>query len=152
MYSLRESMIFGKYMGKSPAQIVFQDPNWVFWWAEEHKLYGAMGQWLLEVARKAKAIRLRTFAGEQLVVKYTSDPTTRRLVGVEIFPCAEPIPPEYSRTVDLSYSRRLNPSDKRGGEILASAVREHLFGPGVRITRRRADDFFAEDRHFAIGD
>jgi len=77
---------------------------------------------------------------------------TKKLVAVEIFPCAEPIPPEYSRTVDLSYSRRLNPNDKLGGEILARAVREHLFGLGVRITRRRADDFFADDRHFVIGD
>ena len=152
MYQLRESMLFGKYMGKSPAQIVLQDPNWVFRWAEEGKPRNSIEQWLHKVATRARAIRLRPLDGVEQVVNYTFDRSVGRLVAVDIFPCAEPVPQECSRAVDLSYSHGFNPQDTLGGQLLARTVKIHLFGQGVRITRKLADDFFENDANFVIGE
>jgi len=152
MYEFRESMLFGKNMGKSPAQIVLQDPNWVFRWAEKGNPRNSIEQWLLKVATRARAIRLRPLGCVERVVRYRCDEISGRLVAVEIFPCVEPVPQECSRTVDLSYSHRFNPQDTRSGQLLARAVKTHLFGQGVRITRKLADDFFANDENFVIGE
>ena len=56
-----------------------------------------------------------------------------------------------SRVIDLGFPRRCKQYDKLGGKNLLACVREHVFGNrNIRITKKLAEDFFADDDNFLL--
>jgi len=147
---------FGRYQGKTLPQVLFTDPDWFFWAVEEGAFRSKPG--LVEeaelLARRAKRVRIPERLGD-VVAQYWVDPLSCRFARVEVVPRAEAASDEEglllrARVFDLSAPRRLAPYDKSGGRKLIGALKALVFGgTSVKMTRARAEAFFADPDNFA---
>jgi hypothetical protein len=59
---------FGRYKGKTLPEIIVLDLDWFFWMLP--KLYGQLGTEALDLARKARAIKIPRRDRQKLEVEY----------------------------------------------------------------------------------
>ena len=146
---------FGSHKGKTLPQIAFLEPDWLFWAVETGACHGALHREAAEVERRARCIRIPNDPAGLLVAKYLFDPITGKFSHLQIVPATRPLHEGAGRTmrkpfIDLSVPRSISEYDKLGGSILTSRVRNLFFGDGSKMSRARADSFFASKNNFAL--
>jgi hypothetical protein len=142
---------FGKYKGMTLPQILLKDPDWFFWIAP--KLYGRLRDEANELVRKAKAIKIPGARRKKKVVEYKRDDQhPPRFLGFQIVEANSYMNGKYctrSKYLDLSFVRRSRPYDKAGSRRLVRDFCRNYFGRNKRLTRRRCEAFFNNERNFA---
>lgn len=144
---------FGKHDGKTLPQIVLSDPDWFFWAFYEgvfNNKSAALKRDAEDVALRAKAIRPRDPARPSVEYYFLPGRGFARLEFVE-----EDRPRHEGGSwtvrlerIDLSTPRGYKDYDKTGCRILLAAVKDHL--GMTRVTRKIADEFFADDSNFFL--
>jgi hypothetical protein len=149
---------FGKHKGKSLPQVIFADPDW-FFWALENKVFdkraGLRSEANLLNAR-ARSIKPPTDEFSDPVVEYLVHRPTMKFGRFEVVPRSRELheggsPAFRSDLIDMSVPRRIAKYDKLGCKSLIASLKHYLFGgEAARITRARAESFFADAANFRI--
>lgn len=147
---------FGRYKGKTLPRIVFMDPDW-FFRAVENQVFNESPELRAEadeICRKAIRIKLPAAKGANARVEYAIQPHVGKLADVSVITAGTPRHEGSSTFVrdylDLSIAWQIAPYDKFGGQLIARAVKCHVFGTiTVRLTQRRCERFFEDDTKFA---
>ena len=149
---------FGKHRGLTLPQIMFKDPDWVFWmhttgfFQNSH----AHGREADEIYRKSRAIKVPQTGDEQLVAEYIVDPRRHNFRGLDLVPASRPPHQGYSQTfrlpvIDMAKVWEIAKYDKSGYQRLISDLKLYLFGSRrVRMTKQRCEAFFDDDANFAL--
>jgi hypothetical protein len=70
---------FGKYESRTLPEIIMLDPDWFFWMLP--KFNGKLAKEAVEVARKARAIKIPKEKGKKLLVEYRYELDTESMMG-----------------------------------------------------------------------
>jgi hypothetical protein len=147
---------FGKHKGKTLPQIVFADPDWLFWAIEENVFKGPLRREAERIDARARAIRIPNNTAGDLEAEYLVHPPTGKFGNMEIVPAGRP-PHEGSspacrrNVIDLSVPRNISPYDKLGCRTLVSSAKYVLFGStSTRMTKERCEAFFDNPANFAL--
>jgi hypothetical protein len=141
------AITFGKYEGKTLPEIILIDLDW-FYWALP-KLYGKIAEEAQDLARKARAIKIPSPRRKSLEVEYRYERDDR----FRGFTFVKASGAHHSRWsirlpyLDLSLCLRRK-YDKRGGRILLRDFRKNYFGKHKRLTKKRCEKFFSDQRNF----
>jgi len=147
---------FGKHKGNTIPQIMFGDPDWFYWACENGAFKGNLLQEAKYVHARACAIRIPEKDGEKRLVEYTIDWPTGKFGTMAIIPEAQSAGLGASSTsrgkvIDMRVPRNIAKHDKTGYKNFIFALKAILFGdPGYRMTKRRCEEFFEDDRNFAL--
>ena len=138
---------FGKYRGKTLPEIIALDLDWFSWVLP--KLYGKLAEEAEELDRKARAIKIPKGKGNKILVEYQYD-IDDRFCGFEL---VEASSWQYWRSLrlphlDLTWPLREKKYNKRGGRIMIQDFRRHYFGKNKRLTKKRCERFFSDDKSF----
>ena len=149
---------FGKHRGLTLPQIMFKDPDWVFWmhttgfFQNSH----AHGREADEIYRKSRAIKVPQTGDEKMVAEYIVDPRNHNFRGLDLVPASRPPHQGYSQTfrlpvIDMAKVWEIAKYDKSGYQRLISDLKLYLFGSRrVRMTKQRCEAFFDDDANFAL--
>jgi hypothetical protein len=138
---------FGKYKGKTLPEIIVLDPDWFFWMLPN--FYGKLAKEAEDLARKARAIKIPKGKGKKLQVEYQYD-IDGRFYGFE-FVEARSWQYRWSLRlphVDLAWPLRGKKYNKRAGRITIRDFRQLFFGEDKRLTKKRCERFFSNDKNF----
>ena len=143
---------FGKHAGLSLPQIILADADWFFWALYKDVFSGRLADEAKDIAAKAKAIKIPKPDPENWLVEYRYE-DDGRFSEVAFVPADAPSYCAYRRAarlpyLDLSVIRRSRTYDKRGCRNLLRDCRRLYFGDGVRLTKRRCEEFFSKRRNF----
>jgi hypothetical protein len=148
------TLAMGRHRGFSLPQIIFRDADWFFWAWGKGVFTGRYPE-----AHEAKRIYDRAtrvrIPNAELVVEYLTDRSSGRFAGMQLARAGDsPTNPSFLRhVIDLSVPSQLRNYDKSGMKIMIKDFKEIVFGdPKVKMTRRRAEMFFDDDRNFVLGD
>jgi hypothetical protein len=143
---------FGRHIGKTLPQIILCDADWFFWAFNKGVFKGRLADEARELAQKSRLIKIPKRDREGWQVEYSySD--TGRFEGFRFVEADSPWPCE-SRSIrrlpylNLMYARRAKAYDKRGCRKLLGGFRHHYFGDNTRLTKRRCEEFFSNQRNF----
>jgi hypothetical protein len=144
---------FGRYSGKTLPEIIVRDLDWFFWVLP--KLYGKLETEARDLARKVSAIKIPKELGKKLEVEYryefdSGSVLGRRFCGFS-FVKGEAWQSRWTTRLpylDLSFPLRGKTYNKRAGRILIRDFRSHYFGKHKRLTKRRCEAFFSNDKNF----
>jgi len=147
---------FGKHIGKTLPQVIFDDPDWFFNAYEKgyFKNRDNLRAEANEVYERATSIRIPPAETERMVVEYRFDRESHRFSNVEIMPADRPPHSGASLTerfdrFDLSYLRGKKEYDKSGYDNLLSSMKACFFGdPSYRMTKARCEEFFSDNERF----
>jgi hypothetical protein len=153
---------FGKHKGKTLPQVLFQDPDWFFYALKKgiFKKGTPLGREAEELNRKARRIRIPRGAlspskvERKAVAEYTFSHSG--VFGVlEIVPASQSLhsgsPTIRREVIDLGIASERCPYDKLGNRLLIRQAKFILFGSSkYRMTRKRCEEFFGDDRNFVI--
>ena len=149
---------FGKHRGLTLPQVMFKDPDWVFWmhttgfFQNSH----AHGREADEIYRKSRAIKVPQTGDEKMVAEYIVDPRNHNFRGLDLVPASRPPHQGYSQTfrlpvIDMAKVWEIAKYDKSGYQRLISDLKLYLFGSRrVRMTKQRCEAFFDDDANFAL--
>jgi hypothetical protein len=144
---------FGRYTGKTLPEIIVRDLDWFFWMAP--KLYGKLGAEARDLARKLRAVKIPRRLGKKLEVEYRYEFDSGSVLGSRFcgfaFVKGEARPSRWTTQLphlDLSWPLRTKKYDKRAGRILIRDFRLHYFGKHKRLTKKRCEKFFTNERNF----
>ena len=141
------TMPFGKYEGKTLPEIILIDLDW-FYWALP-KLYGKLEAEAQELALKVRAIKIPGPDRKKLEVEYRYERDDRFLGFTFVKASGAHYSRWSTRLPYLNLSRCLRRRYvKRGGRILLRDFRNHYFGKHKRLTKRRCERFFSNQRNF----
>jgi hypothetical protein len=138
---------FGRYQGKTLPEIIVRDADWFFWIVP--KLYGKLAEEAEELYRKARAIKIPKRKGKKILIEYRYD-IDNRFCGFE-FVKASSWQSRYSLRLpylDLTWRLGEKKYNKRGGRIMIQDFRRHYFGKSKRLTTKRCERFFSNDKNF----
>jgi hypothetical protein len=145
-------LTFGKHKGKTLPQIIIADFDW-FYWARDAEIFkGKLAEEADDLMAKATHIRIPKRKPKKWEVEYVSD-RGGRFCGFSFVKCDSPY---YDRTgntlrlpvLDFLVIRRRKKYDKGGYRVFVDGFRRAFFGPRRRITKRRAERFFADRNNF----
>jgi hypothetical protein len=148
----------GRHRGKTLPQIMFIDPDWVYW-ADESNAFRhnrLLQEQACDVAAKAANIKIPSFITGAppvtLAVEYVVDPLTELFSSMEIVPADLSLEGQTSLRsdrIDLSFPRRQKHFDKLGGKLILRDLRRLLLGSARRhMTKRRCEAFFDNPANF----
>ena len=140
-------MPFGKYKGKTLPEIIVIDLDWFFWVLP--KLYGKIAKEAHDLARKVRAIKIPGPRRKRLEVEYLYE-RDDRFRGFTFVKASGAHHSRWSTRLphlDLSLCLRRK-YDKRGGRILLRDFRIYYFGKHKRLTKKRCEKFFSDQRNF----
>jgi hypothetical protein len=145
---------FGKYRGKTLPEIIMKDPDWFFWMLP--KFYRKLAKEAEDLARKARAIKIPKGKGKKLRVEYRYELDTgsilgRRFCGFELVEDSAYYCKKWttrSSHLDLTMPLREKEYNKRGGGFMIKDFRRHYFGENKRLTKKRCERFFSDDKNF----
>jgi hypothetical protein len=144
---------FGKYAGRTLPEIILTDPDWFFWVLP--KLYGRLETEARDLARKARAIKIPKRLGKKLEVEYRYEFDNRSVLGRRFcgfaFVNGEARPSQWKTRLpylDLALPLREKKYNKRAGRILIQDFRLNYFGKHKRLTKKRCEKFFTNERNF----
>ncbi len=149
---------FGKHRGLTHPQIMFKDPDWVYWLHANAllKTNYVRGTEVEEIYRKSRSIKVPQRGDEQLVAEYIVDPRRHNFRGLDLVPISRPPHQGYSQTfrlavIDMAKVWEIATYDKGGYQQLISDLKLHLFGSRrVRMTKQRCEAFFDDDANFVL--
>lgn len=146
---------FGKHKGKTLPQVLFTDPDWFFWAAEEKAMWwGNVPLAEVEkIRRRATSIKIPQTGPEKLVAEYLAHRTAKRFANVKAVPESQPQHQGSTRldVFDLSFARTYAAYDKTGCKSLVKAVKFYLFGSkSYHMTKDRCETFFENDANFVL--
>jgi hypothetical protein len=138
---------FGRYSGKTLPEIIVADVDWFFWVLP--KLYGRLGTEARDLARKARAIKIPKAHRKGCEVEYRFD-VDNRFCGFAFVKTDSRSWKWTTRLphLELAWPLRGRKYDKRAGRILIRDFRNNYFGKRKRLTKRRCEKFFSNDKHF----
>jgi hypothetical protein len=139
---------FGKYEGKTLPEIILIDLDW-FYWALP-KLYGKVEADAQDLARKVRAIKIPGPNRKKLEVEYRYERDDRFRGFTFVKASSSAYHSRWSTRLphlDLSLCLRRK-YDKRGGRILLRDFRIHYFGEHKRLTKKRCEKFFSDQKNF----
>lgn len=147
---------FGKHAGKTLPEIIVLDLDWFFWVLP--KLYGRLETEARDLARKLRAIKIPKRHRRKFEVEYryefdSGSVSGRRFCGFA-FVKGEARPSQWKTRLphlDLASPLRERKYNKRAGRILIHDFRIHYFGKHKRLTKKRCEKFFANERNFVRG-
>ncbi len=143
----------GLHFGRTLPQIVFRDPDWFFWAREQRIFAWPQSHEAERIYRRATAIRVPNCEFGSVVVEYLVDRSSGRFAGMQLVrPGSGATNPNFPRhIIDLSVPRQLHKYDKTGMKIMIKDFKEIVFGDSkIKLTRRRAESFFDDDRNFVL--
>jgi hypothetical protein len=138
---------FGRYKGKTLPEIIGRDLDWFFWMLP--KLYGKLGAEARDLARKVSAIKIPKAHRRECEVEYQFD-VDNRFCGFA-FVKAESRRWKWTTRLphlDLAWPLRGKKYNKRASRILIRDFRINYFGKHKRLTKRRCEKFFSNDKNF----
>jgi hypothetical protein len=132
---------FGKHKGRTLPQIVFTDPDWLFW-AMENNVFAKRPLLKSEadtIWKRAQRIKIPPKKPLGSKVEYVIHPGVGKLAWVDVVSPDHPHHDGASLTIredyfDMSFPRNIANYDKLGGKIIIKAIK-YL----VRKQRRAAD-------------
>ena len=141
---------FGTYAGLSLPQIILADADWFFWAFNKGVFWGKPGEEAVDLAAKAKAIKIPKPDPENWQVEYCFE-DDGRFVELGFVKADEPF--YGGRTyrlpyLDLSFIRRSRTYDKRGCRRLLRDFRRLYFGEGVRFDERAVREVLQQATKF----
>jgi hypothetical protein len=144
---------FGRYKDRTLPEIIVRDLDWFFWMLP--KLYGRLGTEARDLARKVCAIKIPKRLGRKFEVEYRYEfddrsESGRRFCGFA-FVKGEARPSRWTTRLphlDLAWPLRTKKYDKRAGHILIRDFRLNCFGKHKRLTKKRCEKFFTNERNF----
>lgn len=152
-------MTFGRHDGLTLPQIMFRDPDWFFWAWQATDFMWPSPREAAAVNQRARSIRVPARFPLDTLVEYSIDRRSGRFGGmrlVPVGPAGVSYCGGYNQTftrdlIDMSVPHKLHDYDKGGMKILVRDLKEIIFaGPGIRMTKSRAEDFFSDDRNFCL--
>jgi hypothetical protein len=150
------NVTFGKHKGSTIPQLVFSDPDW-FFWACESGAFTGKGSLLQEakyVYPRACAIQIPEKDGEKRLVEYTTDWPTGKFGTMSTLPESQADGLGAGsiwtgKVIDMRVPRNIAKHDKTGYKNFIFSLKAILFGdPGYKMTKRRCEEFFEDDRNF----
>ena len=141
-------MQFGRYEGKTLPEVILIDLDW-FYWALP-KLYGKIAEEAQDLARKVRGIKIPGPHRKRLEVEYRYERDDRFRGFTFVKASSSAYHSRWSTRLphlDLSLCLRRK-YDKRGGRILLRDFRSHYFGKHKRLTKKRCEKFFSDQRNF----
>ena len=139
---------FGKYTGKTLPEIILCDPDWFFYMLP--KLGGRLAHQAQDLARKARGIKIPKSRPDKWDVEYRYE-FGNRFCGFRFVKANRVL---YSRWatrlphLNLALPLGQKKYNKRAGRILMRDFRRHYFGEHKRLTKKRCERFFNNDRNF----
>jgi len=144
---------FGKYAGRTLPEIIVRDLDWFFWMLP--KFYGRIGTEARDLARKASAIKIPKRHRRKFKVEYRYEFESGSVSGRRFcsfaFVKGEARPSQWKTRLphlDLAWPLREKKYNKRAGRILIRDFRLHYFGKHKRLTKKRCEKFFTDERNF----
>jgi hypothetical protein len=147
---------FGKHIGKTLPQIMFNDADWFFHAYENGYFKGILVQEAHDLYRRARSIRVPSRNGQKMLIEYVihRDLQSRK----EIFGTMRLIAdgPGLERLIvspriDFYVPRSYAHYDKTGYKNFVSALKAVLFGnPSRRMNRKACEGFFNDDDNFDL--
>jgi hypothetical protein len=146
------SLNFSKHSGRSLPEIIVCDADWFFWAMSKSVFQGRLSREAKQLVQNATAIKIPKQHPERWEVEYSYEPTGR-FRGFQLVRADVPWHCGYGSVrrlpyLDLSCVRRRGGYDKRGCRNLLRDFRYHYFGRNKRLTKRRCEQFFSDDRNF----
>ena len=145
---------FGKYQGKTLPQVALSDPDWFFWAVGDRIFRDPLSEQADEIAAKATSIKIPEPDPENWRIKYqfTYDDEFQ---SFSIIPAKDADLPHshamIGNCLDLSVPRRFKRYDKLGYRYLLAKFRQYFF-EGENLTKERCENFFLNDRNFALSE
>ena len=148
---------FGKHKGKTFPQIMFSDPDWVFWAFEEgvfDRQWAFLAREAANIYCKAQYIKIPSRLGENLVVENTGHSSTGTFQDFRIVSKGQANHEGSSLTlyrdvIDLRIPRRFSSYDKLGYECMLRSLKFYLFGnERLRMTKEKCEQFFDDPANF----
>jgi hypothetical protein len=148
---------FGKHEGKTLPEVLFCDPGWFFWAAEDpifksKKLIAeAKG-----LNKKARAVLLPGPRGYDYVVEYDYRDDDNRFIDFRIVEKSKPVNQRpckciRKKFIDFSVVYQLDPRDDDGYEIFLETFKRYYFGDGsYQMTKRDCEHFFESEENFGL--
>ena len=149
---------FGKHRGRTLPQVMFKDPDWVFWmhttgFFQNSHVHGREAD---EIYRKSRVIKVPQTGDEKMVAEYIVDPRNHNFRGLDLVPVSRPPHKGYSITfrssvIDMALVRQIANYDKSGYQRLVRDIKRYVLGNrSIRMTRSRCEAFFDDDANFAL--
>lgn len=143
---------FGKHKGKTLPQILFNDPDWFYWAYEEEVLKGKIPHSeIQEIYEKSRNIKIPQKGHH---AEFVFDGIRGIFADMKLVPSDRPKHVGTSQTqrldrIDMALIRFAKQYDKLGYVLLIPILKEILFGDSkLRMTKKRAEDFFNESSNF----
>ncbi len=141
------------HRGETLPDVMLHDPDWVCWAREHGVLKGPLADEAEEIYRRARLIRIHQPPdGPPVVAQYVAEPRTGKFASLEFVPSTWEQCGRQTTSIDLTAAHMMGSYDKRGGKLLLSAVKAHLFGKSsARMNAKRCAAFFNDDNNFDLG-
>ena len=142
---------FGKHEGKTIPEVLFSDPSWFFWAFDNgiFQQHGRPQKEAAELAYRARHIKIPRDRPEEWQVNFYAN-RRGQFMGFLV-----------ERKDDLSKTgtgfafamagfslRHVCQMNKTDAVWFLREIKSYLFGERVRVTKKRAQDFFADKRNF----
>lgn len=150
----------GPHAGKTPPEVLLQDPDYMLDGLDSGAFEGTLLEQARELCRRAARIRpCRDALSEVTVLYHLNACCPSLLSGISVVERSDPRLEQYrevsaaeSAFLDLGLARRLAPTDRTATRGLVQRVLfTHFDDPSAKLTRRQAEDFFA-DPHCIAGE
>jgi hypothetical protein len=142
---------FGKHAGKTLPEIILPDADWVFWAVNKGVLKGRLANQAEELVQKARNVKIPKRRPKRWQVEYTYE-DRGGFCGFRFVEANSPWPSGSRSIRRLPYLDLLcvchMPFDKRGCRNLLRDFRHNYFGDNTRLTKRRCQEFFSNNKNF----
>ena len=143
---------FGRHKGKTLPQIILSDPDWFFWAVSNNVFKGPLARQAEDLERKATAIKIPKRYPRKWEVEYRYEHDGQFIgfgfVKADSLTCTRSYSTIRLPYLDLSRIRQAKTYDKKGGKKVIRHFRVLYFGVGSRLTKRRCEEFFDDERNF----
>lgn len=147
---------FGKYRGKTLAQVLFHDPDWFFWCYTNNKFRDGVKTQADYLVKRAENIKIPKDNPDLWKVEYLTEYNSGKLAVVSIVDADKP-PHQgssgayYKRVIDMSLPYNLANYDKLGYKIMIKFIKSAYFGDSsYKMTAKRCEEFFANSDNFVL--
>jgi hypothetical protein len=147
---------FGKHKGKILPQVLLTDPDWFYWATVVNLIFwGRLGQEAADLAAKAARIKIPKRNPKKWNVEYVFDRDNRferwDIVEANSWMHCGSDYRERSDHLDLLIVAARKTYAKGGNKKLLRGFRRCYFGSAAaRMTERRCEAFFDNDKNFAL--
>jgi hypothetical protein len=147
---------FGRYRDKTLEWVFFNDPGYVWWMVKEgatKNLKGATQARFNQIVKRAKRLAVPgncKHCKRSITRMSLTEHTSGGLAGVDFFcdQCDLGSPRSVLVTPSFYTPDFFRSYDKLGGTFLVAAIKRAYFGPRVRLTQAKMEEFFDTPGNF----